>query len=63
MIISIPHGGFINIDDDLYWSLSDQKLQELEDKIKMGFYDLDDTDPLYSKRTTEEDLDLNLFEE
>lgn len=64
MIISIPNGGFVTIDDDLYWSLSDEKLKELEDKIQMGYYnDLDDTDPLYSKRNSEEDLDLNLFEE
>ena len=63
MIISIPNGGFVNIDDDEYWSLSDEKLKELEDKIKMGYYNLDDTDPLYAKRSHEEDLDMNFFED
>lgn len=64
MIISIPNGGFINIDDDKYWSYSDEKLKELEEKIQMGYYrDLDDTDPLYQKRQSEEDLDMSSFED
>ena len=63
MIISIPNGGFMEIDDDKYWSLSDQELLELEEKIKTGYYNVDDTDPLYSKRDiSDEDIFYN-FEE
>lgn len=29
----------------------------------MGYYNLDDTDPLYAKRSQEEDLDMNFFED
>ena len=63
MTISIPGAGFIEIDDDYYWSLSDDQLQELEDKIKSGYYKVDDSDPLYNKREVNDDSDDYYIEE
>ena len=40
MTISIPNGGFIEIDDDKYWSLSDEELfEKMRSKIKFEGYD------------------------
>lgn len=63
MIISIPNGGFVKIDDDKYWSLSDEELKDFEEKIKMGYYDVDESDPLYNEREINDDLDMNSFED
>ena len=63
MIISIPNGGFVKIDDDKYWSLSDEELKDFEEKIKMGYYDVDESDPLYNEREINDDLDMNFFED
>lgn len=63
MTISIPGAGFIEIDDDYYWSLSDDQLKELEEKIKSGYYKVDDSDPLYNKREVSDESDEYFIEE
>jgi hypothetical protein len=63
MTISIPGAGFIEVDSDYYWSLSDEELAKFEEKIKSGYYKMDDSDPLYSKRDINDDLDFSSEEE
>lgn len=59
MIYSIPNGGFIEIPDSEYWSLTDEELKEFELKAQAGYFKMDDTDPLYAEREIPNDLDLS----